>query len=80
MFEMRCPKCGCELIYKVDTQLYECALFDEDPRGTFTCDFAISKGKLEIVKQKVSTGKYLSNLEINTLRDHRDWNNMGTRR
>lgn len=77
LFENRCPRCGCELIYKHDTELYECTLYDEDPHGYFSCDFSISKGKIEIVKQKISTGKYLSSLELNTLRDHRDWNNFG---
>lgn len=79
LFENRCPKCGCQLIYKVDTQLFECALYDEDPYSTFSCDFSISKGKIELVKQKISSGKYLSNLEVNTLRDHRDWNSYKTK-
>lgn len=76
----RCPRCGSGLIYKADTQLFECALYDEDPKGFFSCDFSISKGKIEVVKQKILTGKYLTTLEVNTLRDHRDWNNMGTRK
>lgn len=79
LFENRCPKCGCLLIYKVDTELFECALYDEDPKGVFACDFSISKHKIEIVKTDISNNKYLTTLEINTLRDHRDWNNYDTK-
>jgi len=80
LLENNCPKCGSKLFYKRDSELWECALYDEEPTSFFGCDFSISIHKIESLKQKIKQNKFFTTLEVNTLRDHRDWNNYKVNR
>lgn len=69
-----CPKCGCNLVYKKDSELYECALYDEDPKGHFSCDFSISPPKKAELVRKITTGRMLNEFDHDNLKD---LNNLG---
>lgn len=70
-----CPKCGCKLYYKKDTQLYECALYDENPTGHFSCDFSITPRRLKDLQYKISTGQVLQEFDHD---NSERLNNLGT--
>lgn len=59
-----CPKCGCNIFYKKDSQLFECVLYDEPSSemkgGFFSCDFSISPQRLDELKQKIKSNKMLN--------------------
>lgn len=65
----KCPKCGSSLIYKKDTQNFECALYDEETTSIFSCDFSISPQKLNYLQDKIKTKKYIS--EFDHLNDYK---------
>lgn len=74
LLKNECPRCGCKVFYKKDSELFECALFEENPRGTFSCDFAISERKMQDLKNKILTGKILNEYNHDNFES---WNNYG---
>lgn len=66
LFRNKCPKCGMTISYKRDSQLFECALYDEN-EGNFSCDFSISFVKLERLKEKMKSQNDIRQFEHDNL-------------
>lgn len=63
------------MIYKKDTQKYECTLYDENSDSVFSCDFEISPKKFQELQEKIKNKQYVSKYEH--LYNDKDWNNYG---
>lgn len=72
-----CPKCNSSLSYKKDSELYECALYNEDSDSFFSCDFSISPLIMKNLQQKIMNGRTLSDYAIQD--NLKELNNYGVK-